>query len=59
MCGNPIFCKQKLTGQKPKFILKIFWDNPKGMAFMYLMWKNQRCIFILSVLVWQRNPNAL
>ncbi len=48
-----------LTSQKPKLIFRIFFDNPTGEAFMYIMWKHQRCIFILSRLFWQRNRNAL
>jgi hypothetical protein len=53
------FCKQTLTSQKKKLIFQIFFVNPAGEAFMYIMWKNQRCIFILSGLFWQRNRNAL
>ncbi len=44
---TPIFCKQKLPSQKSIFILQFFFDNPKGEAFMYIMWKNQRFIFII------------
>jgi hypothetical protein len=33
----PDFCKQKLTSQNPKLILQIFFDNPTGEAFMYIM----------------------
>jgi hypothetical protein len=36
-CEYPIFCKQKLTSQKPKLILQIFFDNPTGEAFVYIM----------------------
>jgi hypothetical protein len=33
----PIFCKQTLTSQKPKLIFRIFFDNPTGEAFMYII----------------------
>jgi hypothetical protein len=33
----PDFCKQTLTSQKPKLIFRIFFDNPTGEAFMYIM----------------------
>ncbi len=54
-----IFCKKKLKSKKLKLIFRIFFDNPTGEAFMYIMWKNQRCIFILSGHFWHRNRNAL
>jgi hypothetical protein len=46
------FWKRKLTSQKPKQILAIFFDIPKGEAFMHLQRKNQHCTdtIILSVL---------
>jgi hypothetical protein len=56
---HSVFCKQKLISQKPKQILVIFWNIPKGEAFEYLQQKNQRCIFILSVRFCMRNRNAL
>jgi hypothetical protein len=54
----PDFLQKKLKSQKLDIIFGIFFDNPTGEAFMYIMWKNQRCIFILSGLFWQRNRNA-
>ncbi len=53
------FFAKKLKSQKLELIFRICFDNPTGEAFMYIMWKNQRCIFILSGLFWQRNRNAL
>ncbi len=58
-CEYPIFCKQTLTSQKPKLIFRIFFDNPTGEPFMYIMWKSQRCIFTLSVFFLPRNQKAL
>ncbi len=38
-CEYPIFCNQKLTSQKLKLFWQVFFDNPTGEAFMYIMWK--------------------
>jgi hypothetical protein len=50
MRENPVFGKQKFISQKPKEILQIFLDIPKGETFVDIILKNQLCTFILSVL---------
>ncbi len=59
MRENPVFGKQKFISQKPKEILQIFLDIPKGETFVDIILKNQLCTFILSVLFCGWNQNAL
>jgi hypothetical protein len=47
---KPVFCRQKLISQKWIKKFQHFFDIPKEETFMFIILKNQRCIYILSVL---------
>ncbi len=42
------FANKRLQVKNRNLFFDFFFDNPTGEAFMYIMWKNQHCIFLLS-----------
>jgi hypothetical protein len=56
---NSVFHIQKLISQNRIHFLKFFFYIPTGETFLYIIFKNQCCIFILSLLFLRQKPKRM